>query len=328
MSLPEVPVRDYRQGGILAYARDHAQAAHHLMETVLAGLGPAGQVGRRFLSGADRVAARRLRAMRDPYEDEILAIREIVGAPGPIAFSLSYEFGCTARVFAEPPLLFRTLDWPFRGLGRLIEIVRLPGAAGDWVTATWPGVVGTLHGTAPGRFAAALNQAPERMTGMGRAASWIAAKRRFLRAEGIPPPHLLRQTFEQAPDYATARAMLAETPVATPVIYTLAGPNPGEACAIERTETAHAILDQPVAANHFTSAVAGAQRWRARGYDSSGRHQAAAAAEAPPPLDGLVAPILNPLTRLAVSATPDGGLAVIGYEGGVVVTRIGRVGAA
>ena len=109
---------------------------------------------------------------------------------------------------------------------------------------------------------------------------------------------------------------------------TIAGPNPGEACAIERTETAHAILDQPVAANHFTSEIETTQPWRSRGYDSPGRHQAATGAEAPPPLDGLVAPILNPLTRLALSASPDGALAVIGYEDEAPVTQIGRVGAA
>ena len=323
MSLPAIPVRDYRHGGMLAYVRDHANGARHLMDTVLAGLGPVGRIGRPFLSGMDRLAGRRLEAMADPYRDEILSIREIVGAPGPIAFSLSYEFGCTARVFPDGAL-FRTLDWPFQGLGELIEIVHLPGKAGDWVTATWPGVVGALHGAAPGRFAAALNQAPERGHRLGRAAAWITSKRRFLKAGGLPPPHLLRLVFETAPDFDTARRMLTETPVAAPVIYTLAGPNPGQACVIERVETGAATADEPAAANHFTCALEEARTWRARGYDSDGRREAALALGSPLPLEALVPPILNPLTRLALTATPEGALSVAGYDGRACITQVGH----
>lgn len=322
MSLPAVPVRDYRAAGMLAYVRDHADGARHLLQTVLTGLGPVAGAGRPFLSSADRLAARRLGAMRDPYRDEILEIARIVGQPGPIAFSLSYEFGCTSRVFADGTL-FRTLDWPFRGLGELIEIVMLPGRAGDWITATWPGVVGTLQGAAPGRFAAALNQAPERRSRLGRAASWIASKRRFLRETGMPPPHLLRLAFETAGDYAAARHMLIDTPVAAPVIYTLAGPAPGEACVIERTEGAARIAAAPAAANHFTAAAADPARWRPRGHDSAGRRAAALALSGPPRLDALVPPILNPLTRLAATLTPGGALAVAGYDGAGPVTAVG-----
>ncbi len=52
----------------------------------------------------------------------------------------------------------------------------------------------------------------------------------------FPPDQLLRQVFEQARDYDAARRMLEATPVARPVIYTLAGHHPGERCVIERTE--------------------------------------------------------------------------------------------
>lgn len=322
MSLPQIPVRDFRDGGLLAYAKAHVEEARHLMDTVLRGLGPVGRLGRSALPIADRVALRRLEAMQDPYRDEIVALRQIVGRPGPIAFSLSYEFGCTTRVFADGTL-FRSLDWPFRGLGQLVEIVRLSGPAGAWTTATWPGVMGVLHGSAPGRFAIALNQAPERALRLGRAVSWVGSKRRFLRATGLPPPHLLRQVFETAPDYATAVDMLAETPVAAPVIYTLAGPGPGEACVIERTEIAHAVLTDAAAANHFASPVAGARRWRARGYDSHDRRAAALQAEAPPALDALTPPILNPLTRLAMEMSPAGRLCAVGYEGTRQVTAPG-----
>ena len=326
MSLPEVPVRDYRAAGLLAYVADHRDAARDLLETVLAGLGPVARLGQPFLPAADRLAERKLAEIQDPYLEEILEVRRIVGRPGPVAFSLSYEFGCTARVFdGAPPILFRTLDWPFRGLGQRVEIVHLPGPAGDWVTATWPGVIGCLHCAAPGRFAAALNQAPERRGRFGRAVDWIAAKRVFLASDGLPPPHLLRLVLETAPDYDAACRMLAETPVAAPVIFTLAGHLPGQACVIERTETAHAFAEIPAAANHFTTAIADGAGWRARGYDSPGRRDRAYQLDSPPPLDALVPPILNPLTRLAVTASADGGFSVAGYDADIQTTSVASV---
>ncbi|MEM9138973.1 MAG: hypothetical protein AAGB15_04025 [Pseudomonadota bacterium] len=324
MTLIQIPVHDYRDGSMLDYVRDRADQARNLMETVISGLGLPGRLGRPLLGQGDRLADSRLLAMSDPYRSEIHEIRRILGRPGPILFSLSYEFGCTARGFGDGAL-FRTLDWPFKGLGELIEIVRLPGEAGDWVSATWPGVVGCLQGTAPGRFAAALNQAPERRAWGARPGSWIAGKRRFLKAQGLPPPHLLRQVFEKAPDFEAARNMLSDTPVAAPVIYTLTGPNPGEACVIERTENAHAITDTPAAANHFASEVQGPHRWRPRGYDSEGRRSAAIGLDRPPPVDALEPPILNQLTRLAVLLRPEGDLTVVGYDGTRPVTETGRV---
>ncbi|MEM7060313.1 MAG: carcinine hydrolase/isopenicillin-N N-acyltransferase family protein [Pseudomonadota bacterium] len=324
MSLPEVPIHDYRNSSMLDYVRDRADGAQNLMETVLNGMGIPGMIARPLLPRIDRIADRRLIAMSDPYRDEILAIREIVGRPGPVTFSLSYEFGCTARVFPDATL-FRTLDWPFKGLGELIEIVHLPGLAGPWVTATWPGVVGCLQGAAPGRFAAALNQAPERRAGFGKAASWIASKRRFMKATGIPPPHLLRLVFETAPDFDTAKRMLSDTPVAAPVIYTLSGPEPGQAVVIERIEDTAAIAEVPAAANHFASTLSARGTWRARGYDSPGRREAAVNLEHSLPLDELTPPILNPLTRLAVIVTPNGDLSVAGWDGTHPVTQIGCV---
>lgn len=325
MSLPVIPQRDYRTGGLLAFAQDHRERALNVMETVLDGFGLAGKALTLALPLADRVAARRLAAMNDPYAPEIHAIREALGVAGPVAFSLSYEFGCTARAFSDgaTPTLFRTLDWPFKGLGALVEIVHLSSPHGDWVTATWPGLTGILHGAAKGRFAIALNQAPERTGGFGRAISWLAAKRRFMRATGLPPPHLLRQVFETAPDFDTACAMLARTPIAVPVIFTIVGAD-GQAAMIERseqdTEIRSSDQDIPAAANHFAADVAG--RWRARGYDSTGRREAAVALTASPALDDLAPPILNPLTRLAVRMDTNGGFAIVGYEGAERVTEI------
>ena len=322
MNLPTIPVFDRRDTGLLHHALDGADRAEQVMQTVLGGMGIASRILPTVLPMVDRIATRRLVAMNDPYREEILTIRKELDRPGPVAFNLSYEFGCTARVFETggAPTLFRTLDWPFRGLGGLVEIVKLRGPAGDWITATWPGVVGCLHGTAPGRFAIALNQAPERRSGLGRAGDWLASKRRFLRATGLPPPHLLRLVFETATDFADARRTLMETPVAAPVIYTLAGTAPGEACTIERTEDGAAVTRDPAAANHFEAQETG--RWRPRGYDSHGRRAAVLAAEAAPELDAIAPPVLNPLTRLAMTVCADGNLSAAGYDGDVRITAI------
>ena len=328
--LPSIPIHDYRDQNMLAFVRDHRAAALDLMKTVIRGLGPAGRMLGPVLPAADRLARRRLLAMRDPYRLEIRKIERLLGRPGPVAFNLSYEFGCTARAFEtdQAPVLFRTLDWPFRGLGERIRIVQLPGEAGDWVLATWPGVVGCLQGTAAGRFAAALNQAPERTSRLGRAVAWLGSKRAFLKATGLPPAHLLRLAFETAPDFASAKRMLTETPLAAPVIYTLVGTKPGETCTIERTETEAEVASAPAAANHFATVLEQQTSWRPRGIDSEGRHQSALAAQEAPDLDNIAPPILNDLTRLAVRMDASGQMAVMGYDADRPVTALTRIGLA
>lgn len=321
MTLPVIPVRDCRTDGLLGLATRDVTRASALMDRVLAGMGAAGAVARAGLPLSDRLALRWMRRAGDPYLPEVLAIRDTMGRPGAPTFALSYEFGCTARAFeGSPPALFRTLDWPFEGLGALVEIVRLDGPAGEWVTATWPGVIGVLHGAAPGRFAAALNQAPARRTGLGQAADWLASKRRFLARAAIPPPHLLRRVFETAPDFETARSMLRDTPVAAPVIYTLAGPQADQRVTIERTEDTAALADRPIAANDFT-AVTGPTRWRPRGIDSAGRHAQMSELAEPPEIGSPAPPILNDLTRLSLRADASGRLETMGWDGPTPATQ-------
>lgn len=315
MTLAKIPTHDHRQDGLIGLVRKRPEAAGAVMDAVLSGMGPTGRIVRPALARADRMAERWLRRAGDPYLDEILAVRAAVGRPGPVAFSLSYEFGCTTRVFdGAPPTLFRTLDWPFRGLGERVQIVHLRGPAGDWTTATWPGVVGVVHGVAPGRFAAALNQAPERRSGLGRPVDWLSGKRRFWRSRGLPPTHLLRRVLETCPDYESAREVLATTPLAAPAIFTLAGTERGQAVTIERTETAMASLSRPAAANAF-SEIEAPRRWRPRGIDSAGRLAQICALDVAPAHDAIAPPILNALTRLAVTMTPAGHLSVTGFDG-------------
>ncbi len=102
--------------------------------------------------------------------------------------------------------LLRVLDWPFPALGKQVMVVLQKGKAGDFYNITWPGVSGVYTAMAPGRFAAALNQAPMRMHGLGYAGDWLKNRLMAGRETGLPPAHLLRQVFEQADSYETAKA--------------------------------------------------------------------------------------------------------------------------
>ena len=99
---------------------------------------------------------------RSPYVDEIAMIAEALDFSGVWLLNASMQWGCTSRASTHDglPWLLRTLDWPFRGLGHHTELAHMSGAAGDFISVTWPGYVGVLTALAPGRFAAALNQAP------------------------------------------------------------------------------------------------------------------------------------------------------------------------
>jgi hypothetical protein len=142
----------------------------------------------------------------------------------------------------------------------------------------------------------------------------------------IPPAHLLRSIFETAPDYAGAKKLLCETPLAVPAIFLLAGIQDGEGCVIERTETTNAIremgTDHVSAANHFERLTG---PWRPRPIDSSGR---AAGARA---LDGnaqirdfswFTAPIANLNSRLVFNtAARTGTLGLMGTRGSAPTTE-------
>jgi hypothetical protein len=125
----------------------------------------------------------------------------------------------------------------------------------------------------------------------------------------------LRRVFEGARDFAEAKAMLSQTPIALPAIYILAGLERDKTCVIERLpDRAHVISGAVCAANAWQ-----APGWsgRSRGEDNSGRLALMRTAE--PSLDGefawLQPPILNRRTRLIFIADASSGLVVAqGYE--------------
>jgi hypothetical protein len=327
-----IPVVDVRDGGPVRHALEAPERARALRDDCVAWLPwPA----RALLPVMDALTRRWLVRSRSRYIADVAAIAAELRFSGIWFLNGSYEWGCTAlaRDEAGAPWLARTLDWPFPGLGRRLEIARLRGAAGDYLSVTWPGYCGVLSGMAEGRFAAVVNQAPlRRHTRRPWLRPYDLAVNAFhtWRIPFSPPDHLLREVFETCRDFDEARQRLERTPVAHPVIYMLVGCRAGERCVIERTEEgATTRTDQTVAANDWMNASA---RWEARVSPSvlltrpweeaaernRARQEALAGWAQPftgPALAWVTPPVLNPMTRLAIEMCPASGiLRAAGYE--------------
>lgn len=271
------------------------------------------------LRALDAVSRRWLSRWNHVQLAEIDRVAELLGRPGAYYLCVSYEWGCTCRVAASPgggsARLARVLDWRTPGLGANVIAARVKAKAGDFVSMTWPGYTGVLQGMAPGRFAAALNQAPMRRPIGLFAIDWAANKARVWSRPHPMPGHLLREVFETAGDFREAKQQLIEMPIAAPCIYILAGTQPDEGVVIERDEeSAEVHLGPGVAANHWQTAG-----WRgsSRGHDSAGR--ALMLSNLTPEFDEsfrwLRPPVLNPLTRLALVADAgEGRILAQGYE--------------
>jgi hypothetical protein len=331
--LATVPIVDIAQGGPVRRAIEGRLRAQSLREECLSMLP---RTARMLLPAMDVLTRQWLIRSASPYVGEIGAIAEALGTPGTWFLNGCYQWGCTALARDEEgvPWLARTLDWPFFGLGRHVEIARMQGAAGGFAAVTWPGFVGVLTGLAPGRFAACLNQAPLKrrtrhpwLRPCDMAMNALASRRiRF-----IPPDHLLREVFETCRSFTQARRRLEATPVARPVIFTLAGCREGETCVIERTEEGFATRQEDTsAANDWLLSRA---PWEARissrylltrsfeqaAENSRNRRQALArwpGRFAHHSFDWVIPPVLNPFTRIAVEMCPAKGmLRAVGYEG-------------
>jgi len=328
--LKSIPLRDMRDGGPLRHAIEAAEEARALRDDCLAWLPSA---ARRMMPAFDAITRRWLMRSTSPYVAEITAVAAALEFSGVWFLNGSYQWGCTSLARDDDaPWLVRTLDWPFPGLGRHVEIVRMAGGAGEYYSVTWPGFVGVLTGMAPGRFAASINQAP----------LWRRTEHPWLRPLDImanalatwpvrhmPPDQLLRETFEICPDYASAKQRLQTVPIARPVIYTLTGCQPGERCVIERTiDGFNTRTEDTGAANDW---LVRAKRWEGRiganimltasreeaAARSSERQVALAAWSGP--FAGEFAwvspPVLNLYTRIATEmCAAHGILRVTGYE--------------
>jgi hypothetical protein len=213
-------------------------------------------------------------------------------------------------------------------------VAHMRGICGDFFSVTWPGYVGALTAMAPSRFAACVNQAPLRRRTAHR---WLRAYDFARNARVIwhsaalmPPDQLLRQTFEHCADFAAARRMLEQTPVARPVIYILIGCAANERCVIERTETGFVTReDDTSAANDWVpcrpgwEGRIGTRRFLTSSFDDAASYSGARRESlkawdgevSAPGFDWVREPVLNPYTRLAVAMCPATGvLRAVGYD--------------
>jgi hypothetical protein len=329
--LVSIPIIDIRDGGPVRHAVDGGARARALRDECLSWLAPP---VRSLLPAMDALTRRWLEGSCSPYVAEVEAIAAVLGFPGIWFLNGSYVWGCTAVARDEggAPWLARTLDWPFPGLGRHIEIARMHGTAGEFLAVTWPGYAGVLTASAPGRFAAAINQAP----------LWRRTRKPWLRPYDIaanalrtwrirfcPPDHLLREVFETCRDFGAARRRMETAPIARPAIFTLISCERGERCVIERTEEGFASRSEDTAAaNDWLRST---QPWEARvntknlltrSYEAGARSRARREALAtwPRPFSQadfawVTPPVLNTFTRLAVAmCAASGTLRAIGYE--------------
>ncbi|MCB1526639.1 MAG: hypothetical protein KDJ45_02920 [Hyphomicrobiaceae bacterium] len=284
-------------------------------------------VPRRALASLDRVSRRWLQRWNNSHLPEIDRIASKLGRPGAYFLSVNYEWGCTCRVAPSPDgssaRLVRVLDWRTDGLGENVLAARVAGRVGPFLTMTWPGYTGVLQAVAPGRFAAALNQAPMRKALGYYYIDWAANRRRVWNMPHGTPAHLLRTVFERAENFRQAREMIANTPISTPAIFSLAGIKPDETCVIERRETtARVITGSQVAANHWQTIG-----WtgHARGNDSAGRacRMSGVPTSFDQKLSWLKEPILNPTTRLVMIADAKSGRFLVqGFEKDGAATQI------
>ncbi len=310
---PAIPLVELGAGGPLRLLERELPRAHALLALARR------RHGRPLLRLGDRLSRAWLARTDNPFRHEILAVSDILGVPGAIMLNLSFEWGCTSGVAPDPAgrgnRLLRVLDWPVDGLGRHVVVARNDAPAGAYFDITWPGAVGVLTAMAPGRFAAAINQAPMIRHGLTFAGDWAKNRIAVWHSRELPPAHLLRHAFANAADYAALKEILVHTPIALPALFILSGTRANEGCVIQRLERRAFVHDGPVAcANDWLSP---GLHGRSRGHDNRPRREALTHIQTGPGhgFDWLQPPILNRRTRLAVVANAAlGQLELVGIE--------------
>jgi len=208
----------------------HVDGARRLLECYLRDLGGLGTFAPLVESYAQAFVSAE-------HREEIASIARMVGRPEPevLLANLYYEafrqlIGCTAFACDTPegPIHARNLDWWTEDqlLARLTWVVRVQGSpAGPFDIVGWPGFIGALSGSAPGRFAVSLNAV-------------ISGERPTLAA---PVVLLIRQALETCATFAEALRLLERSPIAADCLLLLTGTRPGEMAVIERTSTRAAV---------------------------------------------------------------------------------------
>jgi hypothetical protein len=331
--LAQIPLIDLRGKSPVDLLQAYPERARALVDAAKGSFGLASRIASVVaLPLGDRASRAWLARNGNHYGEEIDRIAALLGSSGAHVLNVCFEWGCTSGVWdtGDGATLRRVLDWPFPRLGELVVVARQDGPAGDFFNITWPGANGSFHGMAPGRFAAAINQAPMRRHGTGFAGDWFQNRLAAGRAMGWPAAHLLRHVFETARDYAHAKQMLCETPLAVPALFILSGVTADEGCVIERTEQDYAVREMVAGrvctANHFETRLDG-PNWEARPIDSAGRAACAGALTGGEmEFDWFIAPIANVNSRLVFNANAaTGALTLVGTAGEAMATEIFRL---
>ncbi|MGE5201954.1 MAG: hypothetical protein ACM3O6_07790, partial [Acidobacteriota bacterium] len=222
---------------------------------------------------ADRVSRAWLTRQGNPYFDEIDGVADLLGRPGAYFLNVVYEWACSTSVAPDPAddgvRMLRVLDWGLAGIGRHVVIARRETPAGVFYNPTWPGYAGVITGMAPGRFAAAINQAPRvPVLGISGIDDGITRLRMLAACGRVPASHLLRRVFESAPDYDAAVAQLSngDADLAVPALFTLAGTERDQGCVIEAFRGMRRIHRLPTG---NPAAIGVANQWLSR--DLKGR---------------------------------------------------------
>ncbi len=324
--LPDIPIVDTGPDFPLATLLADEARAHALID------GATRLAPRQALRVLDAISRRWLAKWNNAHLAEIDRIAAHLARPGAYFLSVNYEWGCTVGVHAAPDgstaRLARVLDWRTPGLGRYVMAARVAGNAGPFVTLTWPGYTGVLQAMAPGRFSAALNQAPMPKRGGGfYPFDWLANKVNVWRTPHATPAHVLREAFERDATFEAARERLIKTPIAAPVIFSLAGTAATQLCIIERTEDDAFVHDGAKAAANAWQAPG----WhgRERGLDSVGRTDRMmcdvvdGAREMDHDFAWLKPPILNERTRLVMTSDAAQGRVIAqGFEASGPATKV------
>jgi hypothetical protein len=123
--LDPIPVFDLRGSDPARHALARPAQLRDLAQACIGPLTPAARLA---LAGADALARNWLRASGTPYADELERIAAGAAIDGVHLLNASYEWGCTSLAAPAPEggsaRLLRTLDWPFHGLGRGVELWR------------------------------------------------------------------------------------------------------------------------------------------------------------------------------------------------------------
>jgi hypothetical protein len=284
----------------------------------------------------DRLSHSWLARQADSYLEEIRDVASLLGRPGAFFLNAVYEWSCSTSIGAAPAgdgaRMIRVLDWGLSGLGRHVVIARHDTPHGPFYNATWPGYAGVVTGMAPGRFSAAINQAPRvPVTGCTPLDGAITRLRFLLSQDTVLAGHLLRNVFEAAPDYAAAVAMLMEAKVAlsAPALFALSGIAPDEGCVVEaigRERRLHPIAERA------GGALGIANQWLSPDLKGQARNQSTTLAPRLPPeannaarralvtrlqagaFQGsadLVEPVLNSHTVMVISANAGRGEMIV-----------------